>query len=71
MHQLTETALQFYSDAIDESKTFQANVSKELKRLSARLANISSRVNATLLKISHFNYKALFLPFIRTDQRKL
>ena len=43
--QSTETALQFYSDAHDESQIFQANVSEELKRLTVRLAEISSRVD--------------------------
>lgn len=42
--QATETALQFYSDAHDQSQIFQADVSKELKRLSAWLADISNRV---------------------------
>ena len=41
----TEAALQFYSDAHDESQTFQADVSKELKRLSTWLAEISTRVD--------------------------
>ena len=41
----TETVLQFYSDAHDESQTFQADVSKELKRLSTWLAEISTRVD--------------------------
>ena len=38
-------ALQFYSDAHDESQTFQADVNKELKRLSTWLAEISTRVD--------------------------
>ena len=37
--------MQFYGDAHDESQTFQADVSKELKRLSTWLAEISTRVN--------------------------
>ena len=41
--QSTETALQFYSDAHDQSQTFQADVSKELKRLSTWLTEISKR----------------------------
>ena len=41
----TEAALQLYSDAHDESQTFQADVSKELKRLSTWLAEISTRVD--------------------------
>ena len=41
-----ETALQFYSDAPDDqSQTFQADVSKELKLLSTWLAEISTRVD--------------------------
>ena len=43
--QSTETALQFYSDAHDQSQTFQADVSKELKRLSTWLTEISKRVD--------------------------
>ena len=43
--QSTETALQFYSDAHDQSQTFQADVSKELKRLSTWLSEISTRVD--------------------------
>ena len=43
--QSTETALQFYSDAHDQSLTFQADVSKELKRLSTWPAEISTRVD--------------------------
>ena len=39
-----ETVLQFYSDAHDESQTFQADLSKELKRLSTWLAEISHSV---------------------------
>ena len=43
--QSTETVLQFYSDAHDQSQTFQADVSKELKRLSTWLSEISTRVD--------------------------
>ena len=41
----TEVALQFYSDTHGESQTFQADVSKELKRLSTWLSEISTRVD--------------------------
>ena len=44
----TETVLQLYSDAHDESQTFQADVSKELKRLSTWLAEISTRMDEQL-----------------------
>ena len=37
--------MQFYRDAHDESQTFQADVSKELKRPSTWLAEISTRVD--------------------------
>ena len=43
--QSTEMVLQFYSDAHDQSQTFQADVSKELKRLSTWLSEISTRVD--------------------------
>ena len=45
MAQSTETALQFYSDAHDQPLTSQADVSKELNRLSTWLAEISTRVD--------------------------
>ena len=43
--QSTETALQFFSNAHDQFQTFQADVNKELKRLSTWLAEISNRVD--------------------------
>ena len=43
--QSVETALQFYSEAHEKSQTFYVNVSKELKRLSTWLAEISTRAD--------------------------
>ena len=39
------TALQYYRDAHDQSLTFQADVSKELKSLSTWLTEISTRLD--------------------------
>ena len=42
---INRAASQFYKDAHDESQTFQADVSKELKPISTWLAEISTRVD--------------------------
>ena len=42
---INRAASQFYSDAHDESQTFQPDVSKDLKPLSTWIAEISTRVD--------------------------
>ena len=67
--QSAEAVLQFYSDVHDESQTFQADVSVELKRLSTRLAEISARVDEIgkaidgMCEYSHqYNVKIVGMP---------
>ena len=41
--------MQFFSDASDESQTFQADVGKELKRLCTWLAEMSYQYNLKVI----------------------